>query len=704
MKKYLLCLLGIISVPVIFYAQEKDSISSKNIQEVVLQGKKKPIEQTEKGVILNVAGSDLEEKDNALTILSFAPNVSGTSVLGSSRVQIILNGKEVKINESQRKTFLESIDAKSIKSIEINDRADASMDSKYDAQIVINMRKVEGIQASLKAGSDYRADKFGKNFDGTFIASTKKLRIYVSGNYWDAFSSAHGNSLMNIQDELLRTGTSTFTLKRQGYNAMLNLDYDFNNRSALSFLYNYTVDKDLNKKRDVLYHFQTATVSDSTASVRNRYENLDDTHTFSLQFTHQPDDTGSTLTLSTDYATEFFRVPFHSITNNANPPEQTTENSRQNSKLYYGIFTSSADYKKVFDENNQLDFGLKYSYSSNLNVLDYYENEIFEEDNSQRFNLFENIFAEYAKYQLKSGKFTYNAGIRNEYTDDKFRNRSGLYGSQKYNSFLPTLQVSMAINKDHSVYFHLEKRMRRPSFFSYDPTVFFQPPNEYSSGNENLRPVISYVAQSGYTYKQKYSLILQYRYSTDNIVSIPKIIENHNIFTQPENAGFLNQLLLNLSIPVKFAGFWTTYNKFNFVYRDFRLPATSDFYKGFYFTGESTQSFKLPGKISLDLSFSYSSPSRYQYSYDYGNLGSSANLYIPLWKEKARITIGIDDIFNTERSKSYSDISGVYSYDYMKFKSRTVSAGFTWYFKSGKEIDDSVRDTEVQEQLNRTGK
>ncbi len=112
--------------------------------------------------------------------------------------------------------------------------------------------------------------------------------------------------------------------------------------------------------------------------------------------------------------------------------------------------------------------------------------------------------------------------------------------------------LSWAVNKNNSVYFHLGKRIRRPSFYSYDPTLFFQPPNEYSSGNEKLKPVTSYVAQTGYTFKQKYSLILQYIYSVDNIVSIPRVIENGNIFRKPENAGFQNYALVNLSIPIKF--------------------------------------------------------------------------------------------------------------------------------------------------------
>lgn len=703
MKGFLLFLLIVFTAAPLF-SQENDSLKTKEIQEVTLQGKRKPVEQTEKGIILNVAGTDLEEKDNALRILFFAPNMSGLTVLGSDRIQLFLNGKEIKINISQFETFLKSIDAKSIKNIEINDRPDVSIESKYDAQIIINTRKVEGLQASVKAGSDYRADKFGKNFDGTFVATIKKIRIYASGNYWDAFSIARGNSVMNIQDEILRTGTEDFSLKRQGYSAILNLDYEFNDRNVLSFLYDYTVDKDLNKKRDLDYHFQAATVSDSTAFIRNRYQNLDDTHTFSLNYVNKADDNGSMLTLNTDYATDYFRIPFHSITDYDNGETHSSLDMRQNTKLYYGIFTSSLDYKKVFNENNQLDFGLKYSYSSNLNILDYFENEIFEEAGSQRFNLSENIYAAYLKYKLQTGKFTYTVGVRDEYTDDQFRNRSGLSGSQNYNSFLPTARVSMEMDKNNSVYFYLGKRIRRPSFYSYDPTLFFQPPNEYSSGNENLKPVISYVAQTGYTLKQKYSLILQYMYSVDNIVSIPRVIENGNIFSKPENAGFQNYAFVNLSIPVKFTSFWKSYNKFNFIYQDFRLPETSDFYKTFYFRGESTQSFTLPSNVALDLNFSYTSPSQYRYIYDYGNFTSSAYISVPIWKEKAKISAGVDDIFNTERSKDRLDINGVYQYNYLKFKTRSFSISFSYYFKSGKEVDDEVRDTEVQEQLYRTGK
>ena len=94
--------------------KQNDSLKTKEIEKIVIKGKKKQIEQTEKGIVLNVSGTSLEQKDNASEILKFSPNVSQTSglkVLGSNRIQIILNGKEVKIKPEQFQTFLSSINA-----------------------------------------------------------------------------------------------------------------------------------------------------------------------------------------------------------------------------------------------------------------------------------------------------------------------------------------------------------------------------------------------------------------------------------------------------------------------------------------------------------------------------------------------------------------------------------------------------------------
>lgn len=702
------CFLLFFTVFNLFFSQNKDSLTTKEIEEISIKGKKKQIEQTEKGIVLNVSGTSLEQKDNASEILKFSPNVSQTSglkILGSNRIQIILNGKEVKIKPEQFQTFLSSINAKTIKKIEVIDRPDASLDSKYNSQIIITTKTVEGIYTSVGLGTSYNF-KFGQNTDASIIATFGKLKVYTSGNFFQSFSKFEGDNLLKIKENNLeRKGTNDGNLKRLGYNGTLTLDYDFNENHSLSFLYDYTVDKDLDKKFNYNYQIKTPTVSDSTISTKNYFENIDKTHTFSLQYNYKPDKKGSKLTINSDYAIDKFNLPFTSLTNYyRNNSLLKVEDITQNTKLSYNIFTASVDYKKILNDENNYSLGLKYSNSSNLNILNSYESDIFIPENSQHFNFYENIYSAYFKYSYKPGKFSYGFGIRNEFTDGKFYTNKNFSGGLNYNNLLPTVSVSYVVNKNNKLYLYLGKEITRPSFFSYDPTIFITPPNEKSSGNENLKPIKTYKIQSGYTLKQRYSMILQYTYSVDNIVYIPRLTDNNYIFTKPENGGFQNQLLLNFSIPIKFAKFWQSTNKFNIIYRDFRLPQLNEFYKSYYTTIESTQSFTLPKGIFVDVNISYTSPYRNKYNYNYDNFNCGISASMPFLREKANLRLGISDIFNTNRSKYYSDVNGIYQYNYMKYKTREFFLKFTFNFKSGKETEDISRDSSAREILNRTGK
>ena len=438
---------------------------------------------------------------------------------------------------------------------------------------------------------------------------------------------------------------------------------------------------------------------------KNYFENIDKTHTFSLQYNYKPDKKGSNLTINSDYAIDKFNLPFSSLTNYYRSNSLLKiEDITQNTKLSYDIFTTSVDYKKVLNDKNNFSIGLKYSNSSNLNILDSYESNIFVPENSQHFDFFENIYAGYFRYSYKPGKFSYNFGIRNEFTDDKFHTNKNFSGKLNYNNLLPTATISYTINKNNRLYFYLGKEISRPNFFSYDPTIFVSPPNEKSSGNENLKPIKNYKIQSGYTLKQKYSMILQYTYSVDNIVYIPRLTDDNYIFTKPENGGFQNQLLLNLSIPIKFAKFWQSTNKINLVYRDFRLSELKEFYKSYYTTIESNQSFTLPKDISVDVDISYTSPYRNKYNYNYDNFNCGISAAMPIFKEKVNLRLGMSDIFNTNRSKYYSDVNGIYQYNYMKYRTRGFFLKFTFNFKSGKETEDISRDSSAREILRRTGK
>ena len=133
------------------------------------------------------------------------------------------------------------------------------------------------------------------------------------------------------------------------------------------------------------------------------------------------------------------------------------------------------------------------------------------------------------------------------------------------------------------------------------------------------------------------------------------------------------------------------------------MPELKEFYKSYYTTIESTQSFTLPKDISVDVDISYTSPYRNKYNYNYDNFNCGISAAMPFFKEKANVRLGVSDIFNTDRSKYYSDVNGIYQYNYMKYRTRGFFLKFTFNFKSGKETEDISRDSSAREILRRTG-
>ena len=226
----------------------------------------------------------------------------------------------------------------------------------------------------------------------------------------------------------------------------------------------------------------------------------------------------------------------------------------------------------------------------------------------------------------------------------------------------------------------------------------------WSSGNQHLKPVDYFISQAGYVLMKKYSFVFRYLYSENNIINVSNLLNNGVLFSKLENAGYQNIFLFNINIPVKIADFWNTTNKINLSHSSFKAGQYNLLIQSYYATLESIHSFDLFKKVKLDVSVNYSTPSRQQFNYNYSNFYTDLNLRIPLFENKANLTLNISDVFNTNRTKGYSDINGIYTYNYTKNNSRGISIKFSYQFQTGKKFDNDIRDTNIDDLLNRTGK
>lgn len=62
------------------------------------------------------------------------------------------------------------------------------------------------------------------------------------------------------------------------------------------------------------------------------------------------------------------------------------------------------------------------------------------------------------------------------------------------------------------------------------------------------------------------------------------------------------------------------------------------------------------------------------------------------------------DVFNTSRYKSEYDFNSIYNTSYSTSNSRQFIIGISYDFAKGKEVNENVRDTGVEEEKNRLRK
>ena len=115
-----------------FSQQENEKTKTKEIQEVVINGKKSFIEQTANKINVNVSQSPIASTSNAYDILLQAPGVieqNGSLNFRSKSVTVLIDGKLTNLSGEDLKAMLTSMSGNTIDKVEIL----PNPSSKYDA-------------------------------------------------------------------------------------------------------------------------------------------------------------------------------------------------------------------------------------------------------------------------------------------------------------------------------------------------------------------------------------------------------------------------------------------------------------------------------------------------------------------------------------------------------------------------------------------
>jgi len=550
----------------------KMATNSAELSGVAIVAERKKVEYKIDKRVINV-GQDLVAKGGtAVDVLENTPSVQvdqqgNVTLRGSSDFEVLVDGKPSVMNGSD---LLKTVNAVSIKQIEVITNPSA----KYEADgtsgiinIILNKEKLRGISGTTNISLG-TADKYSGN--GLINYRNKKVNVFAG---IDIADSKHLGSLSMDNTSHLpagnqnRTAMTELTFIRKNLIGKGGIDYELNERNAISVAANYGKQDFKNQDQttsnqhfegsDSEYYFLSnkARVNKPTLSGMN----LDYTHTFGENHTLNVSNNyssmdGSDETLLAEFiADEVFK-------------KAEIYSSLQQKKVFNNYqYRLNADYKRPV-KLGSFEAGFQYRYENRnddyvFKNLDVASNEwIINKLYTYKLDYVNDIYSAYATYSDKIWGIGYLLGLRSEYFDRtlKFSNDSEPHTYHKF-MFYPSVHLNKSMKDKHHFQLSYSRRINRPMPFLLDNTPKYMDPYNVSKGNPGLIPEFTDAFEFSYrtSYKKLSFNAQMYSRSTANGFKQQRTLQENGIMLHEFiNADRLQSNGLELGMDLSLYKWW----------------------------------------------------------------------------------------------------------------------------------------------------
>ncbi|RYG40081.1 MAG: TonB-dependent receptor, partial [Chitinophagaceae bacterium] len=302
----------------------------------------------------------------------------------------------------------------------------------------------------------------------------------------------------------------------------------------------------------------------------------------------------------------------------------------------------------------------------------------------------ENIHAVYGIAANKSNKFSYQAGLRAEWTDVKtVLKETNQENPRNYMNLFPSAHVTLELPKEHALQLSYSRRVRRPFYNDLSPFMTFSDSRNFSAGNPDLNPEFSDVFEIGhikYFSKGTFSSSLYYRNTEGKIDRIRSVDEQGNSITLPQNLN--NEKAMGLEFTSNYSPYkwWKLDFNANFFYADIDGSNISKSYGASTYSWflRQTSRFTLAPAFDIQLRGNYEAPQRTAQ-------GKRRSLYYfdfsvskDVLKSRGTLNLSLLDIFNTRISRSVTRGANFYSEGSFQGRRRQLNLTLNYRIKQSK--------------------
>ena len=677
------------------------------LTEVVVKKKTDPLKIEPGKKTYTLANDPTIKGSNLIEVLQNVPSVNvdaegNVSVRGNENATVLIDGKPSSITGiSSLAEALKSIPADMVEKIETI----TNPSSKYDASgsggiinIVLKKNKSAGLFGSVET------------YIGNQANAGINLNINYKKNKWNYFTTLsyqhfepQGRTSFNnrfftnsvIDSTQIQTGkrlrlTNNYTLR-------LGADYNLNDKNSFSIsgiiktaeLENLlSLDYTTNDANGILdkktSRNQQGTETNYTAEGNLGYKRIFDsdkhflTIDASLAYTNEEQE-------NTIFERNLFPVD-EPVSQSINP--RTQKQSR---------LMLQSDYTKPLTENAKLDLGYRGNYRKITNdirtdVLDIntntYSNDPFF-TNSTQYN--ENIQALYAEFGNKYKKIAYQVGLRSELTDIEVSSLIITNKKFTYLDFFPSASINYELSNKSNLSFSYSRRIDRPNIRFLSPILSAADNNNVFLGNLALKPSYNNMVEMEFTQTSKvftFSSAVYFSNSPNSITIVRTFDSVNNLFVaSPVNIDYANRYGLDLNTKYSGIKWWkmnANFNLFQFDQKGNYNGINVDG-KGFSWFGRLTSNFTLPYKFQFSVVSMYHGPNKSNNGNTKGIYSMNLGLSKDLFKDKATLTLNVNDLLNSSR-RIFTNFGDNFISDVdLQFKRRQINLSFIYRFNGAKK-------------------
>ena len=485
------------------YNLETISLNQTTLQMagVEVEGDRPLFVQTAEKRVFNVEKNSLSTGGNAIDALRQVPGIEvdpddNVSLRGSSKVNLMIDGKPSSIAGGDIKSLLQSIPSANIADIEVMTNPGAKYDPEGMAgiiNIVLKENKFAGLNGNINTGGDSQG---GTNLSGQVNYRTTAFNSFINLGMNDRKRISSGNSLRTMDFPAFRNSLDQESESNSGGpNLFIKTGFEYFIDPSQSLAISTTISNGGRENDGTTYTLDSGpgdrkfTRISSSNSDRNGYDvNLN----YDKKFKNPKQKFTSYARFSdglNDGLNEYYN------TDNGGIDYVNSDRATNGKDGISSGYDFKLDYVHPFSEDSKLEVGFS---SKSTDRGDTQIAEIFDESTnsfiadrefSNEFIYNETVHAAYLQYGGSIGFFGINAGGRYETVDmlSELKTTNETF-KNPYSSFYPSLSVTFGAPQLLQIQTSYSKRVNRPRSRMLNPFSSRQDSKNLRVGNPFLKP------------------------------------------------------------------------------------------------------------------------------------------------------------------------------------------------------------------------